>query len=209
MALWPTGVDPLAGLDPGQLGIDPFAGGMFDPMWVPGHAASTRRRLSGPDAPRECASSGVAGREQGKAEVTGEEGWRRHPTREPFVVGPAGWTRSIPCDFIEREKEYVLRADIPGCKKSEIHVEVFGEKPQVLRIGHVPGAEREKEDAEERGVFHRAERIASFRNRNLRLPDDADGQSTKEATYVDGVLEIVITKKQVSGRTEGRVLEIA
>lgn len=70
-------------------------------------------------------------------------------------------------------------------------------------------AEREKEDAEERGVFHRAERIASFRNRNLRLPDDADGQSTKEATYVDGVLEIVITKKQVSGRTEGRVLEIA
>jgi hypothetical protein len=29
-------------------------------------------------------------------------------TREPYVVGSAGWTRSIPVDFIERDNEYVV-----------------------------------------------------------------------------------------------------
>lgn len=36
----------------------------------------------------------------------------------------------------QRDKEYVVRADIPGCRKSEIHVEVHD--GNVLRFGHNP-----------------------------------------------------------------------
>ncbi len=114
--------------------------------------------------------------------------------REPNVVGPAGFTRSIPVDFISRDNEYVVRADIPGVHKDELHVEVHDKN--VLRFGHNPFAEREKEDEEEPGVFLRAERVSYFRNRNLRMPDDADMEAPLKARYADGVLEISIPKKK-------------
>ena len=56
-------------------------------------------------------------------------------------------------------------------------------------------AEREKEDEEEAGVFHRAERVSSFRNRNLRMPENADLEGEIKAKYEDGVLEITVPKK--------------
>lgn len=115
--------------------------------------------------------------------------------REPNVVGSAGWTRSIPVDFIEREEVYVVRADIPGVKKSEIHVDTHDRN--VLRFGHNPHASREEEDEEESGVFHRAERVSSFRNRNLRMPENADLEGDIQATYENGVLEIIVPKKPV------------
>jgi len=96
-------------------------------------------------------------------------------------------------DFIEREKEYVVRADIPGVPKSQIHVDVHDNN--VLRFGHNPHAAREEEDEKEEGVFHRAERVSSFRNRNLRMPDNADLQGEIKARYHDGVLEIIVPKK--------------
>ena len=70
---------------------------------------------------------------------------------------------------------------------------------QVLRFGAVPHSEREKEDEEETGVFHRAERVSSFRNRNLRMPDDASMEGDIKATYTDGVLEVIIPKKKTEG----------
>jgi len=66
-----------------------------------------------------------------------------------------------------------------------------------LRFGHNPLAEREKEDEEEPGVFLRAERVSTFRNRNLRMPDDADMEGPITARYEDGVLEITIQKKKL------------
>jgi hypothetical protein len=57
------------------------------------------------------------------------------PTRAPFTVGAAGWTRSIPVDFIERENEYIVRADIPGVHRDELHVDTHD--GNVLRFGCV------------------------------------------------------------------------
>ncbi|KAL4440657.1 hypothetical protein ABPG77_000366 [Micractinium sp. CCAP 211/92] len=198
------------------------AGAYFlDPLWVPGTSAGTRRRVAGaPDlgataggqagtAAADAALSG-GGREAFE-QVEGEQERGPRRTRDPYVLGPAGWTRSIPCDFIERSKEYVVRADIPGVRKAEIHVDVHppdtpGGGP-VLRFGHNPYAEREKEDAEEPGIFHRAERVTTFRNRNLRLPEDADGERISKASYEDGVLTVIIPKKEL-GRAPGRLLQI-
>ena len=156
-----------------------------------GYQPSTRRRIGEPGAAGALTS---AANEPGMV-PPGVVG------REPNVVGSAGYTRSIPVDFISRDKEYVVRADIPGVHKNELHVEVHDRN--VLRFGHNPFAEREKEDEEEPGVFLRAERVSSFRNRNLRMPDDADMEAPMTAHYEDGVLEITIPKKKVEAGQAG------
>ena len=65
----------------------------------------------------------------------------------------------------------MLRADIPGVHKSEIRVSTDGE---VVRFGHQAHPDRQAKDEAEPGVFHRCERVSSFRGRALRLPDNSD-----------------------------------
>lgn len=123
----PGGLDPyalnslLAGYAAPGYGAPPPPA-FFDPFWVPGVGGATRRRLTVPIEGEGGASAGAAagagaGAEAGKTAGAGAggeagvgtgagagqevmaPGGRR--TREPFTVGSAGWTRSIPCDFIE------------------------------------------------------------------------------------------------------------
>lgn len=107
-------------------------------------------------------------------------------------------------DFIERENEYVLRADIPGVHKSEIKLQVDG---QVLRFGHQAHPDREKADEQEPGIFHRSERVSTFRGRALRMPENANMDDIK-AKYEDGVLEVTIPKQAAERAPEGRAIAI-
>ncbi len=78
---------------------------------MPGTSAGTRRRVAG--APGLGATAGVqagtagagaalsGGGREGVEPVEGEQERGHRRTRDPDVLGPAGWTRSIPCDFIE------------------------------------------------------------------------------------------------------------
>lgn len=100
----------------------------------------------------------------------------------------------------------VVRADIPGVRKSDIHVDTHD--GNVLRFGHNPDPERAVEDEEEEGVFLRAERVSTFRNRNLRMPDDADLEGDIIAKYHDGVLEITIPKKQIQHTSSVRQIKL-
>ena len=115
--------DPL--LDP-LLG---FGGGGYDPFYTGGFGApSTTLGTTGTLAP-------------GGA-----------PTRAPFTVGAAGWTRSIPVDFIEREDEYIVRADIPGVHRDELHVDTHD--GNVLRFGCVCVWKFAKETTSQRPATH-------------------------------------------------------
>ena len=109
-SIFPDFIDPMLGapfLGGGLGGMDPF--GSF---YLPGQQPSTRRRIEGVPVP-----PGTVG-------------------RDPNPMGSAGWTRSIPVDFIERENVYLVRADIPGVHKNEIHIDVHDKN--VLRFGHNP-----------------------------------------------------------------------
>ena len=57
--------------------------------------------VEGSAGAESCSSAlpGAGGGGGGGAARWGEEEPRR--THEPHIVGPAGWSRSIPCDFIE------------------------------------------------------------------------------------------------------------
>lgn len=100
-----TGVPPyfLAGGLPG--GVEQF----LPPFYAPGASTAQRRRLEGPAG----GGAGAGGEVGGEVKAEGGEGGERgeggaggvgvggRRTREPHVIGSAGWTRSIPCDFVE------------------------------------------------------------------------------------------------------------
>jgi HSP20 family molecular chaperone IbpA len=66
-----------------------------------------------------------------------------------------------------------------------------------------------QEDDEEKGFFHRAERVSSFRNRNLRMPDNADMQAAINAKYEDGVLEIIVPKTKGGAPAGVKMIDVA
>ncbi|PRW56154.1 kDa class I heat shock -like [Chlorella sorokiniana] len=176
----------------------------LDPFWVPGAGGVTRRRLN---VPIEGEGGGAAGTGAGAA-AGSEAGKGAGAEAGAGAGGEAGVGAGAGAGQEgQREKEYIVRADMPGAKKSEIHVEVHD--GNVLRFGHVPGSERQKEDEEEEGVYHRAERVTTFRNRNLRMPEDADMSGDLQAKYEDGVLHVTIPKKEGRQPTGGRAIEVA
>ena len=108
----------------------------------------------------------------------------------------ADWTPQI--EMFERDKQLVIRADLPGLKKDDVQIELRDDSV-VLR------GERQEERKEEREGFYSTERTYGRFYREIPLPEGADtNQAT--ATFRDGVLEITIPHEE--GQTRGRQLQI-
>ena len=92
-------------------------------------------------------------------------------------------------DIEEKDGNYVVRADLPGMNKKDIHVE--------LRDGYLTlRGERKSEQEENKDNYHRIERTYGRFERSLRVPE---GVSEKDihAMYKDGVLELRIPAPKV------------
>ncbi|HEX7773678.1 MAG TPA: Hsp20/alpha crystallin family protein, partial [Pyrinomonadaceae bacterium] len=101
-------------------------------------------------------------------------------------------------EMFERDKQLVIRADLPGLKKDDVQIELRDDSV-VLR------GERQEERKEEREGFYSTERTYGRFYREIPLPEGADtNQAT--ATFRDGVLEITIPHEE--GQTRGRQLQI-
>ncbi|MBE0624826.1 MAG: Hsp20/alpha crystallin family protein [Burkholderiales bacterium] len=94
----------------------------------------------------------------------------------------------IKIDVTERNGAYVVHAEIPGVKKEDIQVSIEGDQ---VSISAEARAEKEVKDDER--VLHR-ERYYGKVARAFRLGTDID-QSTANAKYADGVLELTLPKK--------------
>jgi len=93
---------------------------------------------------------------------------------------------SIRVDWKETEKEHVFKADMPGLKKEEIHVNVEG---RALSIN----GERIKEEAQKTDTWHWAERSSGQFMRKFKLPENADLDHVT-AKVEDGVLTVGVPK---------------
>lgn len=91
-------------------------------------------------------------------------------------------------DLVEKEDNYVLKADIPGAEKDKIDITV---KDGVLKIE----AEISKDKKEEGKGYLKQERFVSSYMRMITLPEDANAEKF-EREYEDGVLKITIPKKK-------------
>jgi len=91
-------------------------------------------------------------------------------------------------DVSEEDKSYLVKAEIPGVSKDDIHVSVDGNQVSI-------SAEVKKEKEEKQGKkILRSERYYGNVYRSFTLGQEVD-QGSAKAKYSDGVLELMLPKK--------------
>ena len=91
-------------------------------------------------------------------------------------------------DLVERESEFVLRADLPGLSEEDVNIEV---EDNVLTIS----GERKSEHEERTEGYYRLERASGNFSRSLTLPEGVDPEKV-QASFDRGVLEVRIPKPE-------------
>jgi HSP20 family protein len=94
----------------------------------------------------------------------------------------------IKMDVSETDKEYTVKADIPGVKKEDIKVSIEGNQVSI----HVE-VKKESEEKKEGSVI-RSERYYGRQFRSFSLGQEVD-DANAVAKYADGVLELTLPKK--------------
>ncbi len=94
-------------------------------------------------------------------------------------------------DVKESPESYSVHADLPGVKKEDIHVQIDG---NIVAIS--AEVKRGKEEKEGEKVL-RSERYFGKVSRSFQLAQDVD-EANATARYNDGVLELLLPKKQQS-----------
>jgi HSP20 family protein len=89
-------------------------------------------------------------------------------------------------DISETDKEYVVKAELPGVKREDVKVTLEG---GVLTIQ----GERKYEKDDKGEKAHRIERFYGSFSRSFTLPDNADANSIR-AESKDGVLSVHVPK---------------
>ena len=96
------------------------------------------------------------------------------------------WTPAM--DVVEKETEYVLRADLPGLAEGDVNVEL---DDNILRIS----GERKSETEESKDGYHRVERAFGRFSRSLRVPEGVSADGI-HANFENGVLEVHVQKPE-------------
>ncbi|KNC96228.1 uncharacterized protein SPPG_08381 [Spizellomyces punctatus DAOM BR117] len=105
---------------------------------------------------------------------------RKRRDLDTFLRGPR-------VDVTETDKEYVIKADLPGLSKSDVQIHV---SDGALTLE----GERKHEHEEKTDRRHVVERSFGKFSRRIRLPPDAQVDNAK-ATMENGVLQIALAKK--------------
>ena len=104
-----------------------------------------------------------------------------------FEGSPSG-TGTFRVDVAENDKEYILRAELPGVKKEDINVTIDGD---TVAVSAEVKAEKDVKNGER---ILRSERYAGKLYRAFTLGQTMDDASAT-AKYADGVLELTLPKK--------------
>jgi len=100
------------------------------------------------------------------------------------TITTADWAPVV--DITEDDKEYLVKAELPGLKRDEVKVTV---EEGVLAIS----GERKVEKEEKNRKYHRIERAYGSFVRTFALPDEVDPAKVN-AEFKDGVLNVHLTK---------------
>ena len=123
--------------------------------------------------------------------------------RGPFDVGRERMTLAdwAPTATVSEDPEcYLIRADLPGVKKDDVHVQV---EAGVLTIR----GERRHEAQERNEKMHRMESSYGSFMRSFSLPDNADEKSIS-AEHSDGQLTVRLGKTARTKTPAGREIPI-
>jgi HSP20 family protein len=114
---------------------------------------------------------------------------------------PAAFSNDLPAVNVkETEKAWELEAALPGMKKEDISIQI---ENGLLSIHAESRSQKEnKEKAYTRKEFS----YQSF-NRSFRLPENAD-EDAIEASYENGVLELILPKISPELPSSGKIIDI-
>lgn len=142
---------------------------------------------------------GTAGRGQslGRGEVAGSgSAAERRPSPSNAYASRSAWAPQV--EVLQRGNNLVLRADLPGLRREDVHLEV---DDGMLTIS---GERRYESESEGEGLYHSERSYGRF-SRSIPLPPGTDGDSI-EARFSDGVLEVTLPLPQE--RSRARRIEI-
>jgi len=117
-----------------------------------------------------------------------DETFQRTRSRENEDISAGLW--SPPVDIYETEKEIVLKAELPEIDQKDIDIKV---EDNTLTIK----GERKFEQETKKENYHRIERAYGKFSRSFSLPNTIDQEKIK-ASYKNGILELVMPKKEES-----------
>jgi HSP20 family protein len=112
-----------------------------------------------------------------------------------FFVRPLSFdaelAEGIKLDVKEDDKAYTVNAELPGVKKEDIHVQVDGNRVSL-------SAEvKQQSEVKEGEKILRSERYYGQVSRSFQLSQDVD-ENTASAEFKDGVLQLVLPKREKS-----------
>ncbi|MCP5090664.1 MAG: Hsp20/alpha crystallin family protein [Gammaproteobacteria bacterium] len=122
------------------------------------------------------------------------------PRRWMETFEPFGWKwprgidmeRNFRLDIIDREKELVVRGELPGVEKDDIDVTVAGDRLMIE-------AEREFEEVDEKEEFYRHELGYGKLMRTVALPAEVDPEKI-HAELKEGILTVTLPKIRAAER---------
>ena len=120
-------------------------------------------------------------------------GFRLAPMRTEANGAP-----KMKLDVEEDEKNYTIHAEVPGAKKEDIKVTIEGNQVSISA-----DIKRESEKKEKGRVVH-SERYYGNVYRSFALESAVD-EAKGSANYKDGLLELVLPKKNGGGVTKLRI----
>ena len=122
------------------------------------------------------------------------------PRRWMETFEPFGWKwprdvdmeRNFRLDIIDRDKEFLVRGELPGVEKDDIKVTIAGDRLTIE-------AEREFEEVDEKDEFYRHELGYGKLMRMVALPEHVDPENI-HAELKDGILNITLPKIRAAER---------
>ena len=102
-------------------------------------------------------------------------------------------------DIREKETGWELKADLPGFKKEDIHLDY---KDGILTIS---GEKNEEKEEKDRDKYLRREFTSYSFHRSFELPEERYDVAKAQAAYKDGILEVTLPKKEQKDKVSRQI----
>lgn len=93
-------------------------------------------------------------------------------------------------DISDTDKEYVVEADLPGVKETDVNVSVSKDGILIIK------GKRESQEEQKKRNYYRVERSCGSFERTVALPNNCD-IGRVDASFQNGILSIKISKKEL------------
>lgn len=143
---------------------------------------------------------------------------KQNKRRHPWFYGLSDWfdndkffadmpvfdDTAIPAMNVkERNGEFEVELAIPGFSKDDIEITLDGETLKVLAI-----KEHDENKDDQEGYTRREFSYNKF-ERAIKLPSNVDPTNEVKASYEDGILKLLLIKKQETSESPKKRIEIA